>query len=281
MKPAPGNSIAARTGIELPPLEQDDPRWARSGSNVRTANRASEGRSASGADGGAELQARMAGLARYAASRASTTDRTATAAILRVETQAPKTAAARGTPTAAPENNRIGATSNPFAYRNIPSPAPEQPAQFGPPKPKPPAKIAAIDPEAPVEPAAPKREARTTAAVNLRAGAGASASIITVVPTGASVGIIDCGVRCEVVYEGKRGWVHSDFVSGYGSPKAGKPAAPRKPQKKSSVGRTVASVTSEAQKGAQNTGEVGFFKSLVRGCVECGGVARPPVPQSP
>ena len=42
------------------------------------------------------------------------------------------------------------------------------------------------------------------------------------VPTNASVQVVSCDIWCEIVYEGKRGFVYKDFVSRG----AAKPAVP-------------------------------------------------------
>lgn len=274
-----GNSIAARTEIELAPLGHENPRWARSDSNARTANRLFGDRTAAEASptgGSAELKRRMAVLAYKATAGEDMTDLTATATILRTEPQAAETEAAGDAAAAARDNNEIEARANPVASETIPSPILEQPTQSGLLGEEPLAKIAAVDAKAPIEPATPRREARTTADVNMRAGAGGDASVITIVPAGASVGVIGCDAWCEVAYDGRRGWIYRGFVSGYGSSKARKPAASRTSPETSSVDRPVASVTSEGQSGAQSTAEVGFFKSFVRGCVDCDSTARPP-----
>jgi hypothetical protein len=63
-------------------------------------------------------------------------------------------------------------------------------------------------------PAEPTRFAPVTTDVNMRAESANDARVITVVPAGARVGVIDCATWCEVVFEGKRGWVHRSLVTG-------------------------------------------------------------------
>ena len=55
------------------------------------------------------------------------------------------------------------------------------------------------------------------------------ASVLTVIPARANVGIVDCDVWCHVVYEGRSGYVFRDFVEGRArmtaTPVAASPAA--------------------------------------------------------
>jgi uncharacterized protein YgiM (DUF1202 family) len=62
--------------------------------------------------------------------------------------------------------------------------------------------------------AEPIRYASVTADVNMRAGPGNNARVVTVIPSGRRVGVIDCAAWCEVTMGGQRGWVHRDFVAG-------------------------------------------------------------------
>lgn len=260
--PSPSqDAITAQTGIELRPLGQDDPRWAKSSATA----------------GSAELKAKMASLARDASSSESLTDRTATAAIPKVEPEAAKAMVASYAPAIAREDGRLDAGSNPLA-RSTPSGLPEEDQ---------PAAIAAIDAAAPIEPIAPPiepiapvKESRTNASVNMRVSAGTDADIIALVPGGASVGVLGCEVWCEVAYEGQRGWMHGDYINGYETSKPRKdPPARKRARKSSSIAAKVASpVNAEAQDTDPTEAEVGFFKSFVRGCVDCETVVRQSAP---
>jgi hypothetical protein len=68
------------------------------------------------------------------------------------------------------------------------------------------------------EPAAPEvaatRTAPVTTDVNMRARPSNGAAVIQVVPGRSTVEVIGCDYWCEVVYEGKRGWIYKGFVRG-------------------------------------------------------------------
>jgi len=68
------------------------------------------------------------------------------------------------------------------------------------------------------EPAAPEvaatRTAPVTTDVNMRARPENGAAVIQVVPGKSTVEVIGCDYWCEVVYEGKRGWIYKGFVRG-------------------------------------------------------------------
>lgn len=88
---------------------------------------------------------------------------------------------------------------------------------------------AAIDPAPEPEPvrpevtaAAPSGTARISKAANIRAAGRKGAAVLGTVPTNATVQVVSCDIWCEIVYEGKRGFVYKDFVSRG----AGKPAVP-------------------------------------------------------
>ena len=73
------------------------------------------------------------------------------------------------------------------------------------------------------------RTAPVRSAVNMRSRPQKGASVLTVIPARANVGIVDCDVWCHVVYEGRSGYVFRDFVEGRArmtaTPVAASPAA--------------------------------------------------------
>ena len=76
----------------------------------------------------------------------------------------------------------------------------------------------AIEETAPVEEAAPQvaatRTVPVTTDVNMRARPSNGSAVIQVVPGKSTVEVISCDYWCEVVYEGKRGWIYKGFVRG-------------------------------------------------------------------
>lgn len=80
------------------------------------------------------------------------------------------------------------------------------------------AETAAVPParEAPAAapPPAVSRNAQVRSAVNMRSRPRQGASVMTVIPARASVGVVDCDLWCQVVYEGRSGYVFRDFVEG-------------------------------------------------------------------
>jgi hypothetical protein len=58
------------------------------------------------------------------------------------------------------------------------------------------------------------RSVPVTTDVNMRARPDNSAPVILVVPGRRHVEVIDCDFWCEVVYNGKRGWIYKRFVPG-------------------------------------------------------------------
>ncbi len=56
------------------------------------------------------------------------------------------------------------------------------------------------------------RQARIRTAVKLRTRGADEASVITVVPANATVGVVGCQSWCEIVYKNRRGWVYKGFV---------------------------------------------------------------------
>ncbi|MFW6077833.1 MAG: SH3 domain-containing protein [Hyphomicrobiales bacterium] len=71
-------------------------------------------------------------------------------------------------------------------------------------------------PEAAPEPK-PEPATRTAAVrtdVNMRARPDNSGAVIQVVPGGKDVDVIGCDYWCEVIYDGRRGFIYKDFVTG-------------------------------------------------------------------
>jgi hypothetical protein len=60
------------------------------------------------------------------------------------------------------------------------------------------------------------RTAAVTEHVNMRASAKSDAAVVGVVPAGKSVEVVSCAQWCEVVYDGKQGFVYKKFLSGVG-----------------------------------------------------------------
>ena len=56
--------------------------------------------------------------------------------------------------------------------------------------------------------------ARVTAAVNLRSSPRKGSSVAVVVPAGSAVNVLTCDGWCEVVYNGKKGWVYKSYLIG-------------------------------------------------------------------
>jgi hypothetical protein len=66
------------------------------------------------------------------------------------------------------------------------------------------------------KPAAQTRSAAVTTHVNLRAGPENDASVLVIVPEGRSVEVVECAQWCEVIYDGRQGFIHRRFVTGAG-----------------------------------------------------------------
>lgn len=58
--------------------------------------------------------------------------------------------------------------------------------------------------------------------VNMRTGPRSRSDVITVVPKGSTVGVIECRSWCKVVYDGRQGWVYKRYI---GNSQAAAPAA--------------------------------------------------------
>ena len=59
----------------------------------------------------------------------------------------------------------------------------------------------------------PAGAARVTTAVNLRTSPKKGSSVAAVVPNGSAVNVLSCDGWCEVVYNGKKGWVYKNFLA--------------------------------------------------------------------
>jgi hypothetical protein len=70
------------------------------------------------------------------------------------------------------------------------------------------------DAEADAEAVTATRSVPVTTDVNMRARPDNSAPVILVVPGRRHVEVIGCDFWCEVVYDGKRGWIYKGFVPG-------------------------------------------------------------------
>lgn len=76
----------------------------------------------------------------------------------------------------------------------------------------------AEEPEAEIgSQAAVQRRGRIRTAVNLRTGPNNRSRVLKVVPTGASVGVVDCDSWCEIVADGTRGFIYKSYLAGGGS----------------------------------------------------------------
>lgn len=94
--------------------------------------------------------------------------------------------------------------------------------------------IEAIRPEQPAvsEGRAATRTAIIASAVNMRARGAKGARVLGVIPRGATVGLVDCDSWCEVIHEGRRGFIYKSFIEGPNrTADATEAASPRKPSK--------------------------------------------------
>ena len=94
--------------------------------------------------------------------------------------------------------------------------------------------VEAIEPERPsaADGQAPTRTATIASAVNMRAKGAKGARVLGVIPRGATVGLVGCDGWCEVVYEGRRGFVYKSFLDGSDqTADASETAKPRRPSK--------------------------------------------------
>lgn len=94
--------------------------------------------------------------------------------------------------------------------------------------------IEAIEPEPPsvADGPVPTRKATIASAVNMRTKGAKGARVLGVIPRGATVGLVDCDGWCEVVYEGRRGFVYKSFLDlSDRTADASETATPRQPSK--------------------------------------------------
>jgi hypothetical protein len=75
-----------------------------------------------------------------------------------------------------------------------------------------PTRVASVDNARTAEPQAAIRTVPVTSAVNLRATADNNAKVVTVVPAGKNVGVIECKQWCEVSYNDQQGYIHKRFL---------------------------------------------------------------------
>ncbi len=120
------------------------------------------------------------------------------------------------------------AAIEPSAAR-LPTPRPE----YEPAPAKPPVDDGDAAPAARV-PTPPTSNVTVNDAVNMRSRPQKHAKIVMVVPDNATVGLVDCDGWCEVVYDGRRGYIYKSFI-GSGDTATAKPeqrtqAAPSKPK---------------------------------------------------
>jgi SH3-like domain-containing protein len=62
------------------------------------------------------------------------------------------------------------------------------------------------------EPVEGGRAAQVTKYVNMRSGPNDESKVVAVVPAKASVSVLDCKSWCEVVFDGKKGWIYKRFI---------------------------------------------------------------------
>lgn len=140
-------------------------------------------------------------------------------------------------PAVAPEENRelAYAAGNPAAdalRRTIVDDRTDDTETSAIPAPRPAVKAIEPEPPAVVDGREPTRTATIARAVNMRARGTKGARVLGVIPQGATVGLVDCGGWCEVIYEGRRGFIYKSFIDGSGrTADATEAARPRKPSK--------------------------------------------------
>jgi len=98
-------------------------------------------------------------------------------------------------------------TSPPIEAGQEPPPQ-EMPLMAAIPTPRPTLPSAASAPDKP----STKTSGHTLKAVTMRSGPKSGASAIDTVPAKTAIEVISCGKWCEIVYEGKRGFVYKSFV---------------------------------------------------------------------
>lgn len=80
--------------------------------------------------------------------------------------------------------------------------------------------------------AAPTGTARIAKGVNMRSAGRKGSRVMGTIPSGATVQLVSCDVWCEVIHNGRRGFVYKDFVQREAAKPvaAAKPAKPEKPE---------------------------------------------------
>ncbi len=68
--------------------------------------------------------------------------------------------------------------------------------------------------EEPAPAAADGQPAQVTSDVNLRDQPDNEGTVLAVIPANATVELLGCEIWCEVVHDGRQGWVYRDFVTG-------------------------------------------------------------------
>lgn len=176
-------------------LRQQDPRWARSGSEKTATAFASVLQPSADTEGKPAVAA----------------DKTATGnGALALAEEIPSEAAdkADGTQTAAlaPDDIKPKKTAKQAAK-------PEQPEK---------SKQAAVDEDEQEAPGV-SAAAGTTQVIrgaNMRSRPKSGSGVLGTVPKGATVQLVGCNVWCEIVYKGRRGYIYKDFIAGGRSAKA-------------------------------------------------------------
>lgn len=170
-------------------LTQQDPRWARSGSEKTATVFASVLQSPTGA----------------ADKPAAGEDKTATeTGALALAEEAPSEAADKA------DETRTAALA-PDDVKPKQAAKPEQPEEK--------TKQAAVDDE--VQDTAPVTgTTQIIKGANMRSRPKSGSKVLGIVPKGATVQLVDCDAWCEIVYKGRRGYVYKDFIAGGRSAKA-------------------------------------------------------------
>lgn len=80
--------------------------------------------------------------------------------------------------------------------------------------------------------AAPTGTARIVKGVNMRSAGRKGSRVIGTVPSGATVQLVSCDIWCEVIHDGRRGFVYKDFIEREAAKPvaAAQPAKPDKPE---------------------------------------------------
>lgn len=114
----------------------------------------------------------------------------------------------------------------------LPTPRPEYESPEAEAKPR---EEKAIKDEKPEEkPAArvptPSRNVTVNNDVNMRSAPRKHAKVVAVIPDNATVGLVDCDGWCQVVYDGRSGYIYKSFIGNSGSSQVATKAAPRAKQ---------------------------------------------------